>query len=724
MQRPTGRDNQWGNGVAMAIAAAVVLLLFGLLVMDMHLSYKHVYFVNHELNANDKYVQNGGSQNIRLGLDMLSTFSVPNNISTLLQQSSRFVESALEEMPVLRLSPDASSTETPEKVPKIAYIFAGSARSFVCPQVHWSIKSNLIDALGGEPHSFVRMSLEDNKNVKTGTGIIFKPQFDEREINETLKILNPDIVERFSYSDQVADMMRLHPQEIHTVFRENDQRRYSMFFHRCEAYKLMLRYEKEHNVRFDWVVLGRVDAGWIEPILPINAYDNDRVWITETGYDRFNDQFMLIPRQFSDYLYDLDTKVKKGVYCLGGPDVEQWKCNTTELRNRGVSEEKIQSVLPYCCPDILNKQTNHIGRSERIHYKHLETGKIPLGIGRFPTFLTRRMPNGECVGECFRIYAYHYKEYVFRFSAAIYPYLMPPIWPDTRGRSISARDRNLCYILKEPVYPWKPITVTALHDSISGHVESINPLHETMVKNGLIKAPAKTDYHIDYSKKLTDPSQHLHPSIIQNPKDTELWRVHPTWNTEGCLTFSYKDKTVAWEPCRGHCMAKSISYMPNQLFFIYVVPQKPPALKFIKNPSYHAPNWFPESTYNTPVSNITRLMMLNSEPTNLDYRTKAYCLTATKLALKAKIVFAECTQKVNDPMQSLLTVRAESDGSHPQSTNGQMRFAAAPELCVCRTDNKPVEYALFPETDELYVYSCDWKAHFHKNLFEFELIGS
>ena len=137
-------------------------------------------------------------------------------------------------------------------------------------------------------------------------------------------------------------------------------------------------------MRFDWVVLGRVDAGWPQPILPIEADDNDRVWITETGYDRFNDQFMLIPRAFSDYLYDLDTKVKKGVYCLGGPDVETWKCNTTELRRRGVSEAKIQSVLPYCCPDILNKDNNVIGRSERIHYKHLETGKIPLGRTHFP----------------------------------------------------------------------------------------------------------------------------------------------------------------------------------------------------------------------------------------------------------------------------------------------------------------------------------------------------
>ena len=707
--RQVGRDASWSGSVATIIATGVVLVVVGLLIVDNRLSYVHVHSAADEVSANDRYVQNG-LQNIR---------SIAGNFSHIFQHSTtgNMVQSALEEMGYVHPQPA-------KKIPKIAYIFAGSARSFVCPQVHWSIKAHLIDALGGEPHTFVRLSLEDNKNVKTGTGIIFKPEFDEKEVNETLKILNPDILERFSYSNQEEEMKKFHPQEIHTVFRENDQRRYSMFFHRCQAYKLMLRYEKEHNVRFDWVVLGRVDAGWLEPILPIEAYDNDRVWITETGYDRFNDQFMLIPRQFSDYLYDLDTKVKKGVYCLGGPDVETWKCNTTALRARGVSEAKIQSVLPYCCPDILDKHTNHIGRSERIHYKHLETGQIPLGIGRFPTFLTRRMPNGECVGECFRIYAYHYKEYVFRFDAAIYPYLKAPMWPDTRGRSISSRDRNLCYILKEPVYPWKPIKAMDWHAEIEQNAVQALDSKFLQVIRSADEEKTKPKYAIDYSKPLLDPSQRLHPSILLNPKDTEMWRIHPTWNTEGCLTFSYQTKQVVWERCRGHCMSKTTNYMPNQLFFLYVIPTKPKALEFIKPKSYHAPNWFPESTYNHPVGNYTKVVMVNSEPVNMDYRRNAYCITATKLSLEAPVGMQVCSQDRMDPLQTFLTVRAVADGSHAQTTTGQLRFAARPDLCLCRNDNKVVDFSNFPENDKLFVYRCEWKAHYHKNIFEFELIGS
>ena len=50
---------------------------------------------------------------------------------------------------------------------------------------------------------------------------------------------------------------------------------------------------------------------------------------------------MLIPRKFSDYIYDLDTKVvQKGVYCLGGPDVETWKCDKQLLQSKGESERQ------------------------------------------------------------------------------------------------------------------------------------------------------------------------------------------------------------------------------------------------------------------------------------------------------------------------------------------------------------------------------------------------
>jgi hypothetical protein len=39
-------------------------------------------------------------------------------------------------------------------------------------KVHWSIKLNLIDAFGGESSVFVRVSVDDNMNVKTGMALM------------------------------------------------------------------------------------------------------------------------------------------------------------------------------------------------------------------------------------------------------------------------------------------------------------------------------------------------------------------------------------------------------------------------------------------------------------------------------------------------------------------------------------------------------------------------
>ena len=61
-----------------------------------------------------------------------------------------------------------SSLHSPPSKPlesKVAIVFAGSARSFICAKVHWTIKVNLIDALESETFVFVRVSTEDNINI-------------------------------------------------------------------------------------------------------------------------------------------------------------------------------------------------------------------------------------------------------------------------------------------------------------------------------------------------------------------------------------------------------------------------------------------------------------------------------------------------------------------------------------------------------------------------------
>jgi hypothetical protein len=586
--------------------------------------------------------------------------------------------------------------------------------------VHWTIKTHLIDALGGDPYVFIRLSYEDNENTQTGDGkIITRPKYNDIEINETLRLLNPVVIESFKLSTQIEEMQRYYPQPIHTVFRENDNRRYSMFYHRCRAYRLMLKYEVDHNMTFDWVVLVRLDAAWLDYVLPIDAYKNDRVWLTETGFSYFNDQFMLIPRKFSDYLYDLNTKVTKEVYCLGGPDVERWKCNRTELQRRGVSEEKIASVLPYCCSDHLQPGVrSSLGFSERIHFRHLRIGKIPISLTRFPVALTRlyKMRRGlVCEIECFRVYAYQYKGYLFSLNISLYPHMpSSPVWPDTLGRSISARDRQLCYIMKEKFFPWQPISAYNLHAMNS--------------TNG-----SSSGYQLDYSKRLVDQLDRVHPSIIINPKDTEFWRIHPTWNIEGCLTYSYDKLALEWLHCIDHSVIRqNLRYEPMQLFHLHVIPARRPADEVIDGSySFQRSHWFPETTYSiTNAPNTTRLVSLQGDHDGEFYRylmKGAMCLTTTALEVNAVITMTKCSDDAAiSLLQNLLTVRTQMDGSHPHSTIGQLAFAAAPHLCVARDENRrrPDVRRKVPLSNNFKVLSCDQKGSLHLVLFEMELVMS
>lgn len=154
---------------------------------------------------------------------------------------------------------------------KIAYLFAGSTRSLICPKVHWSIRLNLIDSLKGNPYVFIRMSKEDNLNTKTGDGKIEKIQYNESEIISSLHLLNPVEIEYYSLSDELLEMEQKYENTDHKVIRKWDRRRYSMYYHRSQSYQMLLRYERKYRMKFDWVVLVRLDAAWLDPVYPIQV---------------------------------------------------------------------------------------------------------------------------------------------------------------------------------------------------------------------------------------------------------------------------------------------------------------------------------------------------------------------------------------------------------------------------------------------------------------------
>jgi hypothetical protein len=56
-----------------------------------------------------------------------------------------------------------------------------------------------------------------------------------------------------AFSRKQAHIIRNEALTLYDVFRKYDRRRYSMFYHRQMAYRMVQDYEKKHGFKFDWV---------------------------------------------------------------------------------------------------------------------------------------------------------------------------------------------------------------------------------------------------------------------------------------------------------------------------------------------------------------------------------------------------------------------------------------------------------------------------------------
>ncbi len=521
---------------------------------------------------------------------------------------------------------------------------------------------------------------------------MWSPKYGHDEIEKTLQILYPREVQHFSFNDQISEMKQNYPGERHTVFRENDQRRYSMFYHRCMAYKMATKYEQEHNIVFDWVVLVRLDATWLEPVLPIASYARDRVWLTETGYDLFNDQFMLIPRRFSDYLYDLNSKVQKGVYCLGGPDVEKFKCR----------DEKFRHLFAHCCADV--DRENWEGGSECVHKRHLDVGEIPVSLGRFPVFLTRIQRDRSCHSECDRLQMNSVGLHANRVKES-YEHFAPYVWPDTRGKAINYNDNSKCLLLKNREFDWDPLPAAELHSSRN----------------------LSAQFRVDYSRSLYAQQEHLHPSILMNQRNLDAWRVHPTWNVEGCLTYSFQHKTLAWTACGDHVRLKGgFSFQTEQSFFLHVVPHPEVVQSGLFGERFGSLRHEGSAYHNEVLAqtNLTRVMIPNRDHVYQDDLPGVACLSVVGPVRRGSGVEMQlCRRNKMHPNQLFRAVRGMTRGTHPESTVGRLHCATAPRLCVGRSPNREQGLSNVPLTNNLMLRDCHEEAVQQQVLFEFEQVA-
>ena len=333
----------------------------------------------------------------------------------------------------------------------VAFVFAGSPRSFTNPFVHESIRINLIHSFcppkACNAVLFFRISMtdnvhEDSSGNKAGDGdgfaVTADPGMKEKVLRGVQRLgkvpgLNNTVPVVLSWSEvgslsEKQAIMQQFPSLRHRIFTLLDSRRYSMYFNRYKAFMQVPAYEHQHGIQFNWVVHARLDAVWTEPVLPVHFWSslgptvNHRygkfsrpsarkpkltstgsssdmklkIWVVDTWFDDVPDTFALIPRDYAKQFFNFDTLSEDNVVCLGGGNV-----NITKARSpRDLM--KLNFTLAECdaIGNLVCKHDDQ-GGSEVIMKNRLRHHKITLGRGNlgyqtFPTAIVRPNLDNMC----------------------------------------------------------------------------------------------------------------------------------------------------------------------------------------------------------------------------------------------------------------------------------------------------------------------------------------
>ena len=95
---------------------------------------------------------------------------------------------------------------------------------------------------------------------------------------------------------------------------------------------------------------------------------------------------------------------------------------------------------------------------------------------------------------------------------------------------------------------WSPITATALHTAVA-QSDSFRRKYglNYSLRSGQGQGPYLAPCLQFRSLHSKENVAHLHPSVPLDPKLLEMWRIHPSWNVDGCLTFSFASEKLSWE---------------------------------------------------------------------------------------------------------------------------------------------------------------------------------
>jgi hypothetical protein len=220
-----------------------------------------------------------------------------------------------------------------------------------------------------------------------------------------------------------------------------------------------------------------------------------------------------------------------------------------------------------------------------------------------------------------------------------------------------------------------------------------------------------------------------HPELLMPTREADIWRIHPTWNTDGCLTYNAKQHNHSWMPCKEHKSHDATRFDIEQLFWLRVQPHLESKFEHQQFP----PRAIMHNAAAATEREKTTRIAINSEDADTRYSKPIKCLTA-KGGAKAKagqvLTFASCEDSEKSPTQLFRTVAGEYAGSHYASTVGLLRLSAKPLLCVSRKDDVQLRgketiagKLQVPEGGELQLQECVWGGRQHRVLFEFERIN-
>merc|ERR1719320_325681 len=101
-------------------------------------------------------------------------------------------------------------------------------------------------------------------------------------------------------------------------------------------YNNMIEFELDNSWKFDLVMHLRFDMMWGAPLNHAADFfvQKQKVFVHSMYFKNVPDTWAIIPRQFTDAYFDIESFISPGVMCLGGPNFDKdwvWTVTPREL---------------------------------------------------------------------------------------------------------------------------------------------------------------------------------------------------------------------------------------------------------------------------------------------------------------------------------------------------------------------------------------------------------